>query len=159
MTSHYTRSKAHRPSASILEEGDVELTGAATSTVDISVRSTAEAVVEPGSMAAEPAGPVCVPIRPSPAGLLSSEGGLGTPEPAGSPQVGFTLGYPSGLAGPTEASARVSGQMFDYTDGYRHHSTPHRNPLPSATATTPRPVTAAARDGCRYRPYIGAHYC
>ena len=66
MTSHYTRSKAHRPSASILEEGDVELTGAApgaatSSAVDISVRSTAEAVGEPGSMAAEPAWPVCAP--------------------------------------------------------------------------------------------------
>jgi len=63
-------------------------------------------------MAAEPAGPVSVPTVPSPERKPPSEGGPGTPGPAGSPPVGVTLGYPSGLAGPVELDTQVRGQRM-----------------------------------------------
>ena len=83
--------------------------------------------------------------------MLSSEGGLGTPEPAGSPQVGFTLGYPSGLAVPTEASALVSGQMLTTLTGTDiippHTGTLYHPPQPQhPDPRQPPPVTAAATD-------------
>jgi len=117
MTSHFTRSKAHRPSTPALEESDVELDDvvpvAATHPVSDTTpaRSSVAAAGEPGSMATEPAGTVSVPTPPpSPEGKPSSSGGPGTPGPAGSPPVGL----PSGLAGPTEFDTQVRGQKLPF---------------------------------------------
>ena len=55
------------------------------------------AVGGPESMAIESAGPVSVPIHPSPAEKPSFQGGLGVSGPAGSLQVGVSLRYPAVL--------------------------------------------------------------
>ena len=60
-------------------------------------------------MAAEPAGPVSAP--PSPMQRESFLMGA-DPEPAGSPAVGVTLGYPSGQAGLIELVTQVRGQRM-----------------------------------------------
>ena len=73
------------------------------------VRSSVAAAGEPGSMATEPTEPVSVPASPSPEGKPSG-GGPRTLRPAGSPPVGVTLRYPSGLAGPTEFDTRARGR-------------------------------------------------
>jgi len=57
-------------------------------------------------MATEPAGPVSVPATPFPEGKSSSGGGPGILGPASSHPVGVSLGYPSGLASPTEFDTR-----------------------------------------------------
>jgi len=62
----------------------------------------------------------------------------------GSPQVGVTLGYPSGLAGPIELEIQVRGQTILLQ--------PDIDPTPSPAAAPsgsglPGPVSAAAAAG------------
>jgi len=99
MAASRTRSKTQRL-------GDVEpddATSMATSGPSVTTASVRRIVVaagEPEPVSVEPAGPVSAPSTLSPDGILSSKGGPGTPGPVGSPLVGFTLRYPSSLAGP-----------------------------------------------------------
>ena len=74
------------------------------------VRSSDAATGKPKSMATESAGPVSVPTTTTQEEKPSSGGGPGTPGPAGSVQVGVTLGYPSGLAGPTDTDTQERGR-------------------------------------------------
>jgi len=82
-------------------------------------------------MAIESAGPVSVPIHPSPAERPSFQGGLGVSGPAGSHRMGLSLGYPSGVAGPSESSVRGDEQLLTLTSSV------------AAVTDTP-PVLAAA---------------
>ena len=73
MATHYTRSKAQRPST--VEDSDVEPSDVAAVAATVSSSSPSEfvglsvaAVGGPESMAVESAGPVSAPIHPSPAG-------------------------------------------------------------------------------------------
>ena len=74
------------------------------------VRSSDAATGKPKSMATESAGPVSVPTTTTQEEKPSSGGGPGTPGPACSVQVGVTLGYPSGLAGPTDTDTQERGR-------------------------------------------------
>jgi len=114
MAFHYTRSKAQRPSElapSEIEYSDVEPSDVAPVAVTSSVGLSVASVEGPESMAIESAGPASVSIHPSPAGRPSFQSGLGVLGPAGSPQVGVSLGYHSGLAGPSEWSVRGVEQL------------------------------------------------
>jgi len=124
MASYYTRSKVPRTSELVTSEcSDVEPSDAAPSAaatsplpLSITVRPSAAAAGEFGSMSTEPAEPVSAPIHPLPAGGPSSLGGRGVLGPAGSPQVGVsTLGYPSGQAGPTEIGTCSDVQVSPYS--------------------------------------------
>jgi len=116
MATHYTRSKAQRPST--VEDSDVEPSDVAAVAATVSSSSPSEfvglsvaAVGGPESMAVESAEPVSTPIHPYPAGRPSFQGGLGVSGPAGSSRVGVSLKYPSGLAGPSELSVCGDEQM------------------------------------------------
>ena len=120
MAYHNTSLKAQRPSElapSEVEYSDVEPSNvapvAATSPPppSSSVRLIVAAVGGPESIAIESAGPMSVPIHPSPAGRPSFQGGHGVLGPAGSPQVGVSLEYPSGLAGPSGLIVRGVEQV------------------------------------------------
>jgi len=76
MTSHYIRSKARRPDTPTLKEGDVEpddVAPIAATHSETFVRSIIVATGEPGSVAAEPAGPMSAPIHPSPQGTVTGD--------------------------------------------------------------------------------------
>jgi len=99
MAASRTRSKTQR--LRDVEPDDVtSLAISGPSVTTESVRPIVVAAGEPEPVSVEPAGPVSAPSTPSPEGILSSKGGPGTPGPVGSPLVGFTLRYPSSLAGP-----------------------------------------------------------
>jgi len=121
------------------------------------VRPSVAAAGKPRSMAAEPAGPVSAPPSPSPEGKLSSGGGPGTLRPAGSPPLGFTLGYPSSQTGPIELDTQVRGQrMLSLPDIETSTSLVLSGSgvpsvgTPAAVVCRPAAVTvaAAACDGC-----------
>jgi len=138
---HYTRPKAQQPSTKVhseteysdVEPSDVAPVAATSSPSLSSVRLSVAAGGAPESMAIESAGPVSVPIHPSSAGRSSFHGGLGVLGPAGSPPVGVSLGYPSGLAGPSELHAHGVEQVSSSS-------------VTTGTATPPPPALAAAPD-------------
>jgi len=139
MASHYTRSKARRPDD--VEPDDV----ASVATSDLVLDTTFErpsvvAAGEPGSMAAESAGPVSVPTTPSPERMLSSEGGPGTLGPVGSPQVGVSLGYPSGLAGPIDLETQARGQRMFPQPGMETTTSHTAVELSGSGASGPTPL-------------------
>ena len=155
MAFHYTRSKAQRPSElapSEIEYSDVEPSDVAPVAVTSSVGLSVAAVEGPESMAIESAGPASVSIHPSPAGRPSFQGGLGVLGPAGSPQVGVSLGYHSGLAGPSEWSVRGVEQLStpSIAMGIEAPSTA-AGYCPRAAASTAAAAAAARRDDCRYK--------
>jgi len=95
MAYHFTRSRAR----SELEGSDIEPS------------DVAPVAATSSSMSTESAGPMSAPTHPLPAGSPPSSGVLGVSGPAGPPQVGVSsLGYPSGLAGPSEVSEHSSEQ-------------------------------------------------
>jgi len=176
MASHYTRSKAHRPGD--VEPDDVARVAATVSTDAVSdttpIRPSVLATGEPGSMATQPAGPVSVPTVPSPEARPSFGGGSELLGPAGSPPVGATLGYPSGLVGPIELVTQVRGQRMLSSPAMENttHTTslavvlsgigvPGHDAgvgtLAAADCCCSVPVVAAvsarARDGCSWRSY------
>jgi len=110
MASYYTRSKAPRPSeCSDVEASDVAPVAATSAPSSTLVRPNVAAVGEPESMSTEPAEPVSAPIHLSPAGRPPFQGGLSMKQFVGYPQMGVSaLGYPSGLAGPSEVSGQQS---------------------------------------------------
>jgi len=155
MAFHYTRSKAQRPSElapSEIEYSDVEPSDVAPVAVTSSVGLSVAAVEGPESMAIESAGPASVSIHPSPAGRPSFQGGLGVLGPAGSPQVGVSLGYHSGLAGPSEWSVRGVEQLStpSIAMGIEAPSTA-AGYCPRAAASTAAAAATARRDDCRYK--------
>jgi len=112
MAYDFTCSRAQQPSeieCSDVEPSDVAPVAATSST--IFVGPGVVAVGGPESMATEPAEPMSAPIHPFPAGRLSFQGGHSVPGPAGPPRVGVSLGYPSGLAGPSEMSEHSREQL------------------------------------------------
>jgi len=146
MASQYTRSKARRPDD--VEPDDV----ASVATSDLVLDTTFErpsvvAAGEPGSMAAESAGPVFIPTTPSPERMLSSEGGLGTLGPAGSPQVGVFLGYPSGLAGPIDLETQARGQRMFPQPGMETTTSHTAVELSGSGASGPTPLLPSLRRG------------
>ena len=110
MTSHYTRSKAHR-SGDVKPDDVVPVSATHPVSDTTPVRSNVAAAGEPGSMATEPAGPGSTPPSPSPEGNFPFGGGPGTPGSAVLLQWGFpfSLIYPSGLAGPIELDTQARG--------------------------------------------------
>ena len=141
MAAYYTRSKVPRtseiePSECIdVEPGDAVPSAAATSLpVSIIVRPTVASVEESESMATEPAEPVSA--HPSPAGRPTSLGGPGVEGPEDSSLVGvFTLGYPSGQAGPSEISVCTGVQVSPYSLAIGIAET--RTQLEASSAPTP----------------------
>jgi len=122
MASYYTRSKVPRTSevapseCSDVEHSDAAPSVAATSPLPLSitVRPSAAAAEESGSMSTEPAEPVSA--HSSPGGRPISLGGPGVEGPADSSLVGVSaLGYLSGLAGPSEIGARSYVQVSPYS--------------------------------------------
>jgi len=108
MAYHFTRSRARSElEGSDIEPSDVAPVAATSSSSpsSIIVRQSIAAAGGPESMSTESAGPMSAPTHPLPAGSPPSSGVLGVSGPAGPPQVGVSsLGYPSGLAGPSEVS-------------------------------------------------------
>jgi len=106
MAYHFTRSRARSElEGSDVEPSDVAPAASTSSPPSIIVRPSVAAAGGPESVSTESAGPVSTPTHPLPAGSPPSSGGLGVSGPAGPPQVGVSaLGYPSGLAGPSESS-------------------------------------------------------
>ena len=112
MATHYTRSKAQRPST--VEDSDVEPSDVAAVAATVSSSSPSEfvglsvaAVGGPESMAVESAGPVSAPSTP-----IQREG---LPSRADSVCRGLRVllewGFPSGLAGPSELSVCGDEQL------------------------------------------------
>jgi len=112
MAYHCTRSRARSElDGSDVEPNDVASVAATSSPPGIIVRPSVAATGEPESVSTESAGPVSAPSHPLPAGSLPCSGGLGLLGPVGPPQVGVSaLGYPSGLAGPSEVSVHSREQ-------------------------------------------------
>ena len=120
-------------------------------------------------MSTELAGPVSAPTHPFPAGSPPSSGGLGVSGPVGPPQMGVsTLGYPSGLAGPTEIGARsveqVSPSSIATVAAVEQPSTPqssslaaapYRQQLASRQPPAAATETAAAQDLTQHNPASG----
>jgi len=92
----------------------------------------------------ESAGPVSVPTTTTQEEKPSSGGGPGTPGPAGSVQVRVTLGYPSGLAGPTDIDTQERGRKLSLSppelDYYPR--TTHMLPQLSPAVAYPAPASA-----------------
>jgi len=173
MAAHHTRCKARR--LDDVEPDDVtSLATYGPILATLFVRPTVVTMGEPEPMSVELAGPMSAPTPHSLEGILSPRGRLGTQGPVGSPQVGVTLGYPSGLAGPIKLETQCRGQTIllqpdiDTTTG--PVSAPSSSGLPgpiSAAAgetthyscwppTLPNQIAATARagDGCSRRSYM-----
>ena len=124
MASYYTRSKVPRTSELVTSEcSDVEPSDAAPSAaatsplpLSITVRPSAAAAGEFGSMSTEPAEPVSAPIHPLPAGGPSSLGGRGVLGPAGSPPVIQGSSTPKNLGKiQQEMREKLGAQFWGFT--------------------------------------------
>jgi len=76
--------------------------------------------------------------------MLSSEGGPETLGPAGSPQLGVSLGYPNGLAGPIDLETQARGQRMFPQPGMETTTSQSAVALSGSGASGPDPAAAVA---------------